>query len=713
MKRHKSVSKIGEGSKFMEVHLEAINFNHDHESVSTDAFNIRKNETTSIDLPEWRRGVSVNPEDSRAAYSICDTRDHLLTIKARFRCSDKAIKQLTIQAIEAADSCSTHSVLGKVSKTLVTFVDGVSEFTFFNLQDPKIWTLGIGVYDIAWSWQYFEDSSSSWVEFARSSHRIYTTLNLPQEPWNQQPFDSANTHLVWTDVLDRACNWARGVSQEADEASAAIVREVFALGPTLLEYDSRNSACPQYSDDLQFDCTAFLLRLSGKQSLGRFVSCSDCAAIVSTFANAVGSSLSQARMGPPHGKGFPLGPHIRIGLPDLSGGSFRYHEVGWKGNATKTEDVFDACLVIDGDNNPGTFTVRSASDLPFTEYRLRLVGKTYEHLCLPIENSARRRKLGPTPRGLRIRLPGNAPALAAAPPHRLIQDFNFKGNELIGFKLKGSRTLVDDSGVPVVQAFWVETEQESSLIRIDAYECSSVTEAREGVLTLLDEFQLPGIDEVSDWGSEVFSFANSEKVTALFAVANMVFLVRNIGEATSQVSPIVTNLRDLVGPSPIERNQGIVGSEAQTNTTFRSVANQSINLKGDNVMASIFDGDWHSYAEAPLRPFELDPDGTFHIEVDASGNLINSNHSGNPVRGHVIEAQKFIHIEENDLVLGTVTYEGTFVHEQFVKPTLRGWTCGKYILPSGFLARNRASQTLIQRLRENSQDEGTWVITKP
>ena len=553
----------------MEVHLEAINFNHDHESVSTDAFNIRKNETTSIALPEWRRGVSVNPEDSRAAYSICDTRDHVLTIKARLRCSDKAIKQLTIQAIEAADSCSTHSVLGKVSKTLVTFVDGVSEFTLFNLQDPKIWTLGIGVYDIAWSWQYFEDSSSSWVEFARSSHRIYTTLNLPQEPWNQQPFDSANTHLVWTDVLDRACNWARGVSQEADEASAAIVREVFSLGPGLLEFDEENNACSHYCDDSYFDCTAFLLLLSGNESNGRLVNCSDCAAIVGTFANAVGSKLYQARMAtPPSRKGFPLLRHIRIGQSDFSDGeAFRFHEVGWKGACRDSDDVFDACLVINADNKPGIFTAHSASNLTFADYRLRLVGETYKDLCVPDVDSSRRRQVGPAPRGLRVRGRPKPEAVSISKAMR----FEFQVHELSGFVLKRIQPITGEGDVPVVRSFWVNKAEASSLIRIDVYECSSVIEAREGVLSLLNEFQVSGMDRVKDWGEDVFSFSNSARITALFAVATTIFLIRNVGKTRSPISAIVKSLRDLVQPHEIHHlNRSIVGPETLATRVLRS-----------------------------------------------------------------------------------------------------------------------------------------------
>jgi hypothetical protein len=698
----------------MEVYLEAVNFNHDHESVSADAFNIRKNEMTPILLPEWEKGRSVKPEDSPAAYSLSDTRGHVLTIKARFSCSDKSVQQLTIRAILPAGSSTSESVLGEVGQTSVTFTNGASDFTLFELKNTAIWSAGIGVHDILWIWQYREKSSSSWIEFARSSHRIYTTLNLPQEPWVQKPFDSTTTHLVWTDVLDRACKWAKGVLQEEDEASAAIVREVFALGPEFLQFDKPNNGSAHYSDDRYFDCTALLLQLAREKSNGPLVNCSDCAAIVGTFANALGSTLSQARMGPPRGhKAFPLSTHQRIGLGNVSQGGFRYHEVGWKGSAIETDDVFDACLVIDGDDNPCTFTARSAADLPFTEYRLRLVGQAYGNLCLPVENSARHRLLGPAPRGLRIRPGKDLPPLAAA-SSRLIREFNFVGDELPGFRLERSRRLADEGEVPVVRSFWVEKAQSTSVLRIDAYECSSAIEAGEGVVTLLDEFQLPGMEKVSDWGSDVFSFANSEKLTALFAVANIVFLVRNVGETTLQISTIVTSLRDLIAPNRVHRrDECVVGSEVPIARTSPTVGNQQINLKGDNVMSSVFDGDWHSYAESGTHPPELDPDGLFHFEVDAeTGDLRSSNHDGNPIEGHVNRAISSIEIRERDPETGLIfIYEGVLVYQGAVGRYERYLACGRYILPPERVAQEDKPRTL--RNRRLEQEQGTWVITKP
>jgi len=52
------------------IRLESIAFNHDSATATHDAINMRKNATDWIAVPEWRRGVSLLPEDSTAAYAV-------------------------------------------------------------------------------------------------------------------------------------------------------------------------------------------------------------------------------------------------------------------------------------------------------------------------------------------------------------------------------------------------------------------------------------------------------------------------------------------------------------------------------------------------------------------------------------------------------------------------------------------------------------------
>src|SRR5215211_2663739 len=82
------------------LRLEAIKFNHDSSSANVDAFNIRKDRQEFVKVPEWRRGVTFNPEDSPAAYALSETREHTLTIEVNVSCDDSNLKKVSIKALD-------------------------------------------------------------------------------------------------------------------------------------------------------------------------------------------------------------------------------------------------------------------------------------------------------------------------------------------------------------------------------------------------------------------------------------------------------------------------------------------------------------------------------------------------------------------------------------------------------------------------------------
>jgi hypothetical protein len=130
-----------------------------------------------------------------------------------------------------------------------------------------------------------------------------------------------------------------------------VTRSVYGLGPSLITYDCPGGGSSHYSLG-NFDCTAFIDRLRGGIGNGVYVNCSDCATIVSTFANALGCDLWQSRMG----WGFALNELLGIGSTVWQTAcgwpSFNYHEVAWEGACTAQTDVYDACLQVDGDSDP-------------------------------------------------------------------------------------------------------------------------------------------------------------------------------------------------------------------------------------------------------------------------------------------------------------------------------------------------------------------------
>jgi hypothetical protein len=362
----------------MSVRLEAIKFNHDPSSATSDALTIRRNRSSFVDVPEWRRGVSVAPDDSPAAYAIAPTRGHTLTIQARFTCLTREHSRYQIRAVDptvdprAPAGCprgclpfwrllaalirdAFGNVLGEVKARTVPCQGGDTGWQTFELENVRIWQVGVGLHTTTWRWQYRTGQGGPWTDFATTEHRIYLLLDVPTAPWVQGPFDPSNTQLPWTEVLDYSCRWALG-AQDRDAAASRVTKAVNDLGPNRIAYDCPGGGGTHYSLG-QFNCTAFLDRLRGGVGNGHLVNCSDCATFTSTFANVLGCDLWQSQMFPD----FDLNDILAIGsntwFPGCPGWSihgFSYHEVAWKGACTENDAVFDACLHVDGDPDPTT-----------------------------------------------------------------------------------------------------------------------------------------------------------------------------------------------------------------------------------------------------------------------------------------------------------------------------------------------------------------------
>jgi hypothetical protein len=320
------------------VAIEAIKFNHDTGAVTTDGLNLRKNASQFINIPEWQRFVSVNPEDSRAAYAVVATKGKTITIEVSLSCTDPSTAFVEVRV--------EHHVKARP----VNFINGKTGYVTFELESPPVKHGRVGIWDLEWRWEYRQAPHHSWHHFATTRHRIYVVLDLPTAPWKQGPYSAGNTQLPWTDVLDYACRWADGATSK-DMAAALVTQNVYALGPSVVTYDCPGGGSSHYSMG-NFACTAFLDRLHGGTGNGVYVNCSDCATIVSTFANALGCDLWQSRMG----YGFDLNDLLAIGSnvwqTACGWGSFSYHEVAWKALCTVNNDVYDACLRVDGDSNP-------------------------------------------------------------------------------------------------------------------------------------------------------------------------------------------------------------------------------------------------------------------------------------------------------------------------------------------------------------------------
>jgi hypothetical protein len=355
-----------------------IAFNYD--PTSPVSLNIRKNYKEDVYVPEWSFN-DILPEESPAAYSIAAVNGRVITIK---------VKLIIVPAITATVEvrATGGGVLGDATrKEFVNFVNGVTipEFINFNLENHTIGNDGVRKSDCGWRWEFRFPGEEAWSIIGTTKHRIYEVLNVPGLPWLDAPYpDNQN---VWTEVLDIACVWAAGCKTQAEVAKSVTIAVNAPAGNIAYDMDAGACKYTSGSDDLpgEFKCTEYLdrLRKGDGSAFSKIVNCSDCATFVSTFANAVGATLSQSVMG----YQFELNQIIAIGYSDFGypnwGPGFSYHEVAWWGNAREGDQVCDACLHTnsEGPNAPGN-AVLHANAVFSDPFRTQLV-PPWDHTCQP------------------------------------------------------------------------------------------------------------------------------------------------------------------------------------------------------------------------------------------------------------------------------------------------------------------------------------------
>jgi len=575
----------------MQVFLQELSFNHDPTSATADAFNIRKNETEPVATPEWRRLVSVTPEQSPAAYARHELKE-TPTILAKFTFEDfpAETKTVRIRALDAnllpktpnlfarfsfrlmrllfAEALTTN-VLGSVVERDVE-LSNAGGFEVFELKDVRIADAGISVSNVTWRWQFRTDSTD-WTDFETTTHRIYTVLKLPTDPWKPGPTHNPTVQTPWTEVLEYACTWAANAQTE-DEAANLITTAVNSLGALgILQYCLDQSGAVGYVHDepARFDCTDFLNLLRGHNNHnGPLVNCDDCAAFVATFSNIVGCDLFESIMG----ADFGLNRHERIGLLGvLYGSRFSHHTVAWKDPCGEDNILFDACVRVDSDSTPATapHPLMIPKNIRFGrvgehEYRFRLVKEEDEERCTPEPSGKVRRLIGLSESGPNGVVPHaliNATAIRhdfqawkgirRLPESLFVLNFFLRPDEFSNWQLNNLRLINQTQTAPVFQTFWQSRNVANRVtIRIESHQRNSLADAHSTVLKLLSRFHLLDIklQQQATFGDVVFAVPTNFVI--LFARANMVFLLRNVGSDRTSCEPLARALDALTVSKP-------------------------------------------------------------------------------------------------------------------------------------------------------------------
>ena len=519
--------------------LEAIKFNHDSASATGDAFNIRKNESERVPFPEWQRGKSFTAEDSLAAYAIEQTRGKSISIRAKFKRSDPALNTIEVQAVDASPPLGVRNILGRAEKATVTFgANGESDFVEFLLKDVRLEERGVGISKNVWRWQFRGPADSKWTNFAKTAHKIYSVLDVPQGPWSQDVSGGDNTQLPWAEVLDVACDWAAS-AQNFPQAAELITRNTYDLGLGLVGYQGS----PAVYALANFECTDFLKLLRGQAGMGKRINCSDCATIVSTLANLLGCQTFQVKFD----REFETNPIILISESSHNPTFFQGHEVAWTGDTPAEGAVFDACLQVDGDDepkDPSEFTGLLPANLKFVAnepgYRFRL--SSGDNIA-PLLNLKQRRRIGNRIDAILVELD---PMFLKI----LEQRFNYEEWRSPSFSETSQPTVLPLSISGLLED-WVEVNRRSQkfvdgtklqtllfspvssdpdmLLREDLFECANSQTARSLLLRLLGEYKSTKVKRLESPIFADVAFLATDNSSLVFALSRWVVLVRSVG----------------------------------------------------------------------------------------------------------------------------------------------------------------------------------------
>lgn len=282
----------------------------------------RQNVDAQTPYPEWLDGVEL----VRVFIAVQELTNGRLRFGVDLMGDPDTTYEIRVNGIQATATLNSEGLLPDVS---------------FEL-DVSAWAeSGVGIHDATWTWEYRVEGHTDWKLLETTEMRFYVGLKAPTAPWTQE--DPDGTALPWTDALEIACRWAAGAT-DLSEIAAQTTAALNTCGR--FAYDTANGATNYTTANDEFELDEVIDRINGGEGYGEKLNCTDCATIVSTFANLLGCQLVQAQMR----YGFAVRPILAIGFSEWKppfDGFFSYHEVAWEGDVSTNGRIFDACVHLD------------------------------------------------------------------------------------------------------------------------------------------------------------------------------------------------------------------------------------------------------------------------------------------------------------------------------------------------------------------------------
>lgn len=157
---------------------------------------------------------------------------------------------------------------------------------------------GVGEHRLVWDWHFGNGDLADLQHFAVSELMLFVTIQAPGPPWSPVATEAQDLVTPWPKALTLACLWARGATKTRD-AARMIAQQVIALGDAAPEVRLQYSAArpPRYRGSvvmpMWFDCERFIADVNDPTTaLPLRVNCIELTAIIVSFANVLGCSLS-------------------------------------------------------------------------------------------------------------------------------------------------------------------------------------------------------------------------------------------------------------------------------------------------------------------------------------------------------------------------------------------------------------------------------------
>lgn len=340
-----------------DIVLDTVLFNHGKASSS---LNIRENRKKDIvpGIPEWK-GAALQP----VLYNTGNfTGGNAITIYCTFS-SRQDRENIWVRA---RDVGSTR-IFGDSNETEIRIDRNKSGNVKIEFPSHRLADSGILKEELRLEWEYSNDRKK-WKKTGTSNHLIYTVLGNPGYPWGSidaSLFGKTEDYKSkpWLSALDIMYPYVKGVKNLKTLYKKITEAVNCKFG---FRYDTKTGAPKYYKAKdsyFHFNLTWCISDMSGGKKA--IINCTDCAAIVATFANLYGGRLSICMIGQ-IGQEFCCYKIQAIGFHEWAyafpdelnkNGHFSMHQIAvkytGKDEDNRTTEVYDSCLKVDDSPTPG------------------------------------------------------------------------------------------------------------------------------------------------------------------------------------------------------------------------------------------------------------------------------------------------------------------------------------------------------------------------